>query len=245
MSEVLRLGLLAQFPELVHGFSERALGSVHPEEAGGRHRLAESLGIAPGALVPTQQMHGDRVVAVPGPEYGCTARRRGVDGLVTAMPGFFLLGYFADCVPLLAYDPVRRAVGLAHAGWRGTLRGIAGRLVQKMAVEFSTRPEDLVVGLGPSIGPCCYEVGPEVVAGVRERLPRPAALLRPNPEHSGHAWLDLWEANRQLLQEAGVPEGQIEVAGLCTACHVERFFSFRREGRLNGLFGAVIGLREG
>jgi len=242
MAEPVRFQVLAPFPELVHGISDRTFGSVHPPEDGGRRRLAEALGISPEALVPTRQVHRDEVVVVPGPAYGCWRGGHGADGLVTATPGLYLLGYFADCVPILAYDPVHRAVGLAHAGWRGTLLGIAGRLVEAMERNFGTSAADLRVGLGPSIGPCCYEVGEEVIAGVRSRLPEPEALLRPG--RPGHAYFDLWEANRQALRRAGVPEGQIELAALCTSCHVERFFSYRREGGLRGLFGAVIGLRE-
>lgn len=243
MADLFRFTLLSGFPALVHGISDRTFGSVYPEGAGGRQRLAQALEISPEALVPTRQVHGDRVIVVTGTEDPQGGPGLGVDGLVTGRPGLFLQGYFADCVPILAYDPRRGAVGLAHAGWRGTLFKIATRLVERLTTVYGTDPADLVVGLGPSIGPCCYEVGPEVVAGVRERLPQPGRLLRST--RSGHAYFDLWEANRELLVRAGVRRQQIELAGLCTACHVERFFSYRREGGLNGLFGAVIGLRDG
>ncbi len=240
---VLRFELLSGFSELIHGFSDRTLGSVHPEAAGGRLRLAAALGIDPGALMPTRQVHRDEVVRVPGPLYGNWQGGHGADGLTTDVGGLYLLGYFADCVPILAYDPLRRAVGLAHAGWRGTLLRIAERLVDEMVAAWGTRPRDLVVGIGPAIGPCCYEVGAEVIAGVREQLPGGDGLLAPG--RPGHAFLDLWEANRQALLRAGVLPDKIQVLGLCTACNVERFFSYRREGRLEGLFGAVIGMREG
>ena len=242
VSELFRFANLAAFPGLIHGISDRSSGSVYAEKARGRQRLAEALGIAVDALVPTRQVHADEVVRVPGPRYGCWGGQRGADGLITATPGIFLLGFFADCVPILAYDPVRRAVGLVHAGWRGTLLGIAGRLVKEMVAAFCTRPQELVVGVGPSVGPCCYEVGAEVL-DVLQRLPGGDGLLRPG--RPGHAYLDLWEANRQVLLHAGVPSVQIEVAGLCTACNVERFYSYRREGKLNGLFGAVVGLEAG
>jgi YfiH family protein len=239
VADLLQFQLLQPFPELVHGISDRACGSVYPVEAGGRTKLAAALGIAEASLVPTRQIHRDEIVRVPGPLYGCWSGQHGADGLITDVPGLFLMGYFADCVPVLAYDPVLRAVGLVHAGWRGALLRIAERLVAEMAGAFGTRPGDLCVGIGPAIGPCCYEVGEEVIAGV-EHLPEPEGLLRPG--RPGHAYLDLWEANRRALLRAGVPPEQIEVAGLCTACQVDRFFSYRREGRLNGLFGAVIGL---
>jgi YfiH family protein len=230
--------ILRPFPELVHGISERTLGSVYPEDAGGRPRLAAALGIPQRAFVSTRQVHGGDIVRVPDPGWD---DERGKDGLITVTPGCYLLGYFADCVPLLAYDPVRRAVGLAHAGWRGTVRRIAEHLVAELVAAFGVRPEDLHVGIGPSIGPCCYEVGAEVIAQVRAQLPEGAELLLPG--RPGHAFLDLWAANRQGLVRAGVRPERIEVAGQCTSCHVERFFSYRREGQLNGLFGAVIGIR--
>jgi YfiH family protein len=235
---LLRFGVLQSFPELVHGLSDRHLGSVYPETEGGRPRLAAALGIPPGALVPTRQVHGCEIVRVPDPKWDGTS---GKDGLITATPGIYLMGYFADCVPILAYDPVRQAVGLAHAGWRGTLLRMAERLVESLGTAFGVQPENLRVGIGPSIGPCCYEVGAEVIAGVREHLPDGEALLRVG--RLGHAFLDLWEANLQGLVRAGVQPEHVEVAGLCTSCHVERFFSYRREGRLNGLFAAVIGMR--
>ena len=237
-----RFHLLRSFPELAHGISDRACGSVYPEEEGGRLRLAEALGVSPAALVPTRQVHGDEIMRVPSPAYGRWRSQRGADGLITVLPGVFLMGYFADCVPILAYDPVHRAVGLAHAGWRGTLLRIVERLVAEMGAAFGTRPQDLRVGIGPSIGPCCYEIGEEVIAGVRKQLPDAEALLRPGLP--GHAFLDLWTANRQGLLRAGVLAAHVEVSQQCTSCHVERFFSYRREGRLQGLFGAAIGVRE-
>lgn len=242
MPELVRFRLLVAFPEVVHGISDRTFGSVHPPEDGGRRRLAEALGIPPEAMVSTRQVHRDEVVVVPGPAYGCWRGGYGADGLVTNTPGLYLLGYFADCIPILAYDPVRQVVGLAHAGWRGTILGIARRLVEVMQRTFGTMPGDLYIGLGPSIGPCCYEVGEEVIAGVRAHLPEPETLLRPG--RPGHAYFDLWEANRRTLRQAGVPGAQIELSGICTSCRVDRFFSYRREGGLRGLFGAVIGLRE-
>jgi len=235
---LLRFEVLQSFPELVHGISDRTSGSMYPQDAGGRPRLAAALGIPERALVPTRQVHGSEIVRVPDPGWDDA---RGKDGLITVTPGRYLLGYFADCVPLLAYDPVRRAVGLAHAGWRGTVQRIAERLVAELVAAFGVQPEDLRVGIGPSIGPCCYEVGTDVIAQVREELPEGGELLRSG--RPGHAFFDLWAANRQGLVRAGVRPAHIEVTAQCTSCHVERFFSYRREGQLNGLFGAVIGIR--
>jgi hypothetical protein len=233
---------LAHFSELVHGISNRTMGSVYPPQEGGRQRLAAALGLSESTLFSTKQVHEVDILQVPSPAYGRWSNGRGADGLITATPGVCLMGYFADCVPLLAYDPVHRVAGLAHAGWRGTVQNIAGHLVEGMGRAFGCAPAGMYLGIGPAIGPCCYEVGEEVIARVQALFSTmPADVLRPG--RPGHACFDLWSANRRLLEQAGVPPEHIEVAGICTSCNVERYFSFRREGRLNGLFGAVIGVR--
>jgi YfiH family protein len=145
---------------------------------------------------------------------------------------------FADCVPIFLYDPKNRAVGLAHSGWLGTVRAAPVAAVQAMAEAFGTHPEDLYVGIGPAIGPDHYTVGSEVAEGMR-------ATFGPSAEnhlqtHDGEVYLNLWSANRHLLERAGVKS--IEVAELCTACHLEDWFSHRGEGRITGRFGAMIAL---
>jgi YfiH family protein len=240
--ELLRFRNLSAFAELVHGISDRSFGSVQRPDSPGRANLAAALGVPVQALVPTKQVHRAEVVLVPSAAYGRWEEGHGADALISCTPGVYLLGFFADCVPVLAYDPRQRAVGLAHAGWRGTLSGIARRLVEAMTAAFGTRPADLRVGLGPAIGPCCYEVG-EVVLAALNGWEDAQGLLRPG--RPGHAYLDLWEANCRVLLAAGVLREHVEVARLCTACHPDRFFSFRGEGRLNGLFGAAIGLARG
>jgi YfiH family protein len=169
------------------------------------------------------------------------------DAMVTADPGVYLSMRFADCAPILLYDPVREAVGLAHAGWRGTVKNVAGAVVQAMVSELGCSPETMTAVVGPSIGPCCYQVGDETIRAVEAAFPRReptdgngAQLLK---RRNGHrAYFDLWEANRRQL--AAVSVGQVVVAGLCTACHTDRFFSHRAERGHTGRFGVVIGYRE-
>jgi YfiH family protein len=180
-------------------------------------------------------VHGARVAVV-----GLEHRGRvfqATDGLVTAAPGVALMLRFADCVPVLFYDRRRRAIGLAHAGWRGLPAGVVGATVATMIESLGCRPADLWAGIGPSIGPCCYEVGPEVVEQVK------AAVNGGDPFRSvhGRVHLDLWAAVQSQLEEAGV--GEIEVAQLCTACHTDEWFSHRAERGKTGRFGVVIGLR--
>ncbi|MCC7353435.1 MAG: peptidoglycan editing factor PgeF, partial [Anaerolineae bacterium] len=188
-------------------------------------------------LVTCGLVHGTRALPV-GP-----AERGGffpaTDALLTAAPDIPLLLCFADCVPIILYDPARRAVGLVHAGWRGTLAGASATAVAQMAATYGSRPADLHAAIGPAIGPCCYEVGPEVVERVCAAIPDAASVLRDG--HGDRAHFDLWEANRKQLVAAGV--GQVEVAGLCTACHRDEFFSHRGDGGRTGRFGVVVMLR--
>jgi YfiH family protein len=143
---------------------------------------------------------------------------------------------FADCTPIWLYDCRRGAVGLAHAGWRGTAAGVAGATVRAMEAAFGCRPADLVAGIGPSIGPCCYEVGADVAYafGVQG-----APFLHPQAPNKWH--LDMWAANQDQLADAGVR--RIEVAEMCTACNVVEWFSHRAESGQTGRMGALIALR--
>jgi hypothetical protein len=169
------------------------------------------------------------------------------DAMITAEPGVYLSMRFADCVPILLHDPIRRAVGLAHAGWRGTVKNVAGAAVQAMVGQWGCSPETMTAVIGPAIGPCCYQVGSEIIQAVEAAFPRrgptgdgSVSLLHRRTDH--RAYFDLWEANRRQLVAAGV--SQVVVAGLCTACHTDHFFSHRAEQGHTGRFGAVIGYRE-
>ena len=213
-----------------------------------RRRLAEALAIPPGRLLKPRQVHGVDCLVVGSAETaaglpGLEDSPLVADCLLTAEPDLYLFMTFADCVPVLLHDPTRGVVGLAHAGWKGTLAGIAQRAVLVAREAFGSRPEDLLVGIGPSIGPCCYEVGEEVAEAARRAFPKGADLLARVAGGSVH--LDLWRANALQLEAVGVPAANIEIAGTCSACNVDRFFSHRREAGKTGRMGAVIGLRGG
>jgi hypothetical protein len=169
------------------------------------------------------------------------------DGMVTADQGVFLTMRFADCVPVLLHDPVRRAVGLAHAGWRGTVKNVAGAAVHTMVRELGCSPENITAVIGPAIGPCCYEVGEDVIQSLQASFHGGAledTVNRLFSRRNGrHAHFDLWEANRQQLVAAGV--GRVVMSGMCTACRTDRFFSHRAERGRTGRFGVVIGYRDG
>ncbi len=172
-----------------------------------------------GRVVTLRQTHSDIVWTVRQSE-GCLGDG---DALITDEPGLLLAIRTADCVPILLADPVRRVVAAVHAGWRGTVAGILTQTLGQMRAHYETNPLDVVAAVGPAIGPCCFEVGPEVPLPVVDRR------------------ADLWKANREQLTKAGV--GQIWVAERCTMCEPETFYSFRR-AKDTGRMVSAIGIRE-
>jgi YfiH family protein len=183
------------------------------------------------------QVHSADVVFADHPR-PMEGEYRKADILLTDNPGVTLFMRFADCTPVLLYDPRKRAVGIVHAGWLGTVRGAARAAVGAMRERYGSHPQDLLAAIGPSIGPDHYEVGADVIARVRETFgARAGDLLL---AHGGSLHFDLWKANQALLEEAGVE--QIEVAGICTACHPKDWYSHRGEKGKTGRFGALIGL---
>jgi YfiH family protein len=196
-------------------------------------RIYAALDLGAGQVVTARQVHGNRVAVVTGRDAGEVIPN--TDGLVTATPGLALLLRFADCQPILVYDPEHHVLGLAHAGWRGVALGIARRLVEAMQETFGSQPSALLAGLGPAIGPCCYAVGHEVAAAMGYALPDWKRAMVPEGEDGWR--LDLEAANTQLLAAAGVV--QIEQAGICTACRNDEFFSHRADGGRTGRFAVA------
>lgn len=206
-----------------------------------RQRLADALRIEATSFVFCQQVHGSRVERVVRDDAG--AVRLDADGLLTADAMTPLSLVFADCVPVALYDRRRHVLAVCHAGWRGTVAGIAADTVAAMRSAFDTDPADIVAGIGPSIGPDSYEVGTDVVTAA-ERLPDADRLFRFRNGSGRNPHFDLWEANRSQLVQAGVPESQIEVSGIDTARNTADFFSHRAEHGQCGLFSMVAWLHE-
>jgi YfiH family protein len=212
-----------------------------------RRRFLASVGLLPGRTVGVQQVHGTRVVTMTAADGGAgvlpdAPLPEAADALITDTPGLGLLVLAADCVPLLFWDPVRRAVGAAHAGWRGSVAGIAVQTVAAMAAAFGCRPGDLVVGIGPAIGGCCYEVDGPVLTALDAQQPGHATAVTQPSARPDRRMLDLKALNRLQLTAAGVPPASLEVSDLCTACHSDLLFSERRLGRPCGRLGAAIAL---
>ena len=200
-----------------------------------RRLLAEHAGYDPAQLVATRHVHGTNVYRV-GEPLGADAE---FDGLVCDRPGPILGAFAADCIPILFADPIARVCGAAHAGWRGTVAGVAKNVIVRMQ-ELGAKPADICVALGPSIGPCCFEVGPEVVAEFRAALGDVPGLVVQGP-HKEH--LDLRVATRAILERADVRAENIDDRPPCTKCESDRFFSYRRDGMQGGVHMAFIGLR--
>lgn len=203
-----------------------------------RRRFYAVVGVERSAVVHTIQVHGAHVAAVGLSDVKVV--QPATDGLVTDTPGLPLVMAFADCAPVMFFDPVRCVVGISHAGWRGTVAGICQATVAKMADVFGCRPADIRAAIGPAIGPCCYEVGQDVLEAVRRSFGTIEGLAVPG--RRGRFHFDQWAANELALERAGVTK--IERSDLCTACHVDEFYSHRAEGGRTGRFGAIIALRE-
>ncbi len=202
-------------------------------------RIYAALGVDAAHVCTVWQVHGAETIYARQPR----ADRRWLaraDGIITDQVGLALMMRFADCVPILFYDPTHKAIGLAHAGWRGTVLGAAESTLRAMQHTFGTRPPDVQAAIGPSIGPQRYQVGEEVVEAVQKAFGETDGLIRRAAD--GSAYLDLWAANRRALERAGVL--QIALAGLCTASHTDEFYSHRAEKGRTGRFGVVMALEE-
>jgi len=203
-----------------------------------RRRFLRAVGCEDVPLVTMRQQHSDRVVVLQEP-LAATSVPPPCDGLVTTAKGVLLGVLTADCLPILIFDRRTRARAAVHAGWRGTLARIVGKTLDVMASHFGTRPDDCHVAIGPAIHRCCYEVGPDVVEPFQREFPRADEFLF-SDGRSGTAHLDLMAATRQQLLARSVPADQISVCSLCTACHNELFFSYRREGGSNRPVGRML-----
>ena len=249
---------------VVHGISTRLggasaapyatlnlAGRVGDDPEAVRHNRKAFLGLLghrPESTVGVRQVHGNRVVIAGRDDAGrglvpAAPPTEEADGLITRDAGIALLVLAADCVPILLWDPVRRVCGAVHAGWRGTVAGIVEEAVRSMGAAFGSRPEDLLAGVGPAIGRCCYEVDAAVAGPLEAEQPAIASRVL-EPARRGHWMLDLPGANRLQLLEAGLSEGNLEVMDLCTSCHRDLLYSQRAEGYPCGRFGAVIALKE-
>jgi purine-nucleoside/S-methyl-5'-thioadenosine phosphorylase / adenosine deaminase len=188
-----------------------------------------ALGLESTSVRYARQVHGDVCIDA---DLGTRAGLMGTgDALFTRRRMRPLAVFTADCVPLIVVDPERPALGVAHAGWRGTVRGIAGRLVAALVEQTGARVDRIRAAIGPSIGPCCYEVDEPVIGEFTRTYGADRLARWSRASRSGHVMLDLWSANEDLLVDAGVERTRIDNARLCTACHPELLYSYRKGNR--------------
>ena len=215
-----------------------------------RKKFAQSLGFDIADIVTPNQVHGEKIFRVDELYRGRGSTNYAdsipeTDALITDVPKLPLMLCFADCVPIFFVDVDNRAIGLAHGGWRGTFKKIAAKTLLKMSDEFGTRPENCLIGIAPSIGACCYEVGGEVVSKCKEIFPANVDELL--TERDGKIFLDLWRANVVQLLEVGALAENIDVAGECTCCNDGWYFSYRAAHQKNldrtGRIAAFIALK--
>jgi polyphenol oxidase len=209
-----------------------------------RHRMAETANIPLDAFVMANQVHGLHVEIVTQKHRSCGALYKdnsllATDGMLTNEPELCLFVMGADCVPLIFYDPINTIIGAAHAGWRGTVHNMAGAMVKKMIETFNCNPANIRVGIGPSIGPCCYQVGEEVENAVIKNFGTTDGFLI-KPATAENIIFDLWFTNRYQLLAAGIHKENIETSGICTLCNQNHFFSSRGDKGITGRFGAGI-----
>lgn len=236
-------GVFHGFTERSGGCSEGAFASLNLGLSSGdepsrveanRAHLLQRLGVPSARVCAFDQVHGDRVLqGRPG------WFREEADAVTSDDPDLLLVVSVADCLPLLWFDPEHGAVAAAHCGWRGTVKRLAGAVVEAMRERYGSDPAQLQVRIGPGIRGDCYQVGAEVTAAFEE-AGFPAGVARADPSAPGRALLDLVAANRSALEAVGVPAANVRALGGCTHCQPQRFYSYRRDGGVTGRHWAFV-----
>jgi YfiH family protein len=202
-----------------------------------RNLLFQAFNLASNSIYDVWQVHSDTVICTDEPRSPVIPHQK-ADAIITNRQNVVLLMLFADCVPIILYDPVQKAVGIAHAGWKGTVLQVAAKAVERMKFCYGSQPSNIRAAIGPSIGPDHYTVGTDVIQSIRNAFgPVSDDFFQDN--NSGII-LDLWKCNSYILEQIGVEH--VEVAGICTACHTEDWFSHRAEHGQTGRFGVLVGL---
>lgn len=249
------------FPFIRHGFSTRLGGVSQPpfdamnlsftrgdDETAVRRNFemfCQAVGVSTQHLVLSKQTHGIRLHYATEADRGNGFDRpntlEDIDGLYTDRPDVVLCTQYADCVPLFFLDPRKKVIALSHAGWRGTVADMAGTTVRTLQDAFGCSPDDLLCGIGPSIGVCCFEVDAPVfdAFAATRRLSGEWFTALPNEKFR----IDLWQVNRIFLEQAGIAPSHISVSGLCTHCRPDEFWSHRTTGAVRGSLAAVLSLK--
>lgn len=196
-------------------------------------------------LVLSSQIHEDAIYKASCNDRGkgivVDSDIKGIDGLITNEKNTALTLFSADCILVMVVDKEKKAIGACHAGWKGTVKAITKKLIERMQEEYGTRPENVIACICPGIGPCCFEVKNDVLIEFEKVFGRDNDIILYAKE-DGKANINLWNANRRLLSMAGVKDENIHVIDMCTCCDDEKFYSYRRDGKMTGRMAAVIEL---
>ena len=208
-------------------------------------RFCAAIGTSAADVVVSKQEHHPNIRNITAADRGRGVTRDrdydDVDGMLTNEPNVVLCTQYADCVPLFFLDPVKRVVGVSHSGWKGTVARIGAVTVERMCRDYGCRREDILAGIGPSIGPCCFEVDAPVYDAFAPMDLFDDGCFRARGEKFD---LNLWEINRRILKAAGLSDEQITVTDLCTRCHNDVFWSHRATGGIRGSLAGMIALTE-
>ncbi len=261
--DLFRFGNLEKFDTIDHfitgragGFSKGPFASMNTGFHVGdndwyvlqnRKKLASMLGVDLTGFTFASQTHSSNVTLVDQCKRGKGSTESetaipNTDALITKTKGIFICIQVADCVPIILYDPENRAAAVIHAGWRGTLRKVTEATIRMMMQTFETHPSELVAGIGPSNGPCCYEVGEDVKNEALKSLGSIKDVIKPTKKKEKYIF-DQWHANLLQLRYAGVKEKNIEIAGICSQCHSDNFYSSRKDNGITGRTTAGIMLK--
>lgn len=206
-----------------------------------RKRIASAIGVEVSDLTYTHQTHTTNVAVVEERDRG--SRFMETDGMVTNVPGICLVTFYADCVPLFFVDPVHKAIGLSHSGWRGTVNKMGKITVETMQRQYGTDPGQIIAAIGPSICQDCYEVSEDVIQEFKAKFAEPLWPELFYKKENGRYQLNLWKANQAVLMEAGIQRENIAVTNLCTHCNPEILFSHRSTGVQRGNLSAFLALK--
>jgi len=211
-------------------------------------RMTDAIGVPYDSMVFSKQTHTTNVRVVSAKDCGKGILKpldyEEVDGMITDVPGICLVTFYADCVPLYFVDPVNRAIGMSHSGWRGTVGKIGQVTLKKMGQQYGTRPEDVRAAIGPSICQDCYEVSEDVIEEFRQHFPGEKWDALFYAKENGKFQLNLWQANQHILLDCGIKKEHLAVTNLCTCCNEKLMFSHRASKGKRGNLGAFLALKE-
>ena len=238
--EQIKFKIFSEYEDMIsHGITCRGNDFMHvdvisPDFILSKENLSKELNIEEKDMFFVNQVHDKNIRII---DENSKNNILEYDGLMTNCSGKLLATCYADCVPLLFFDPEKKVVASVHSGWKGTIKFIGKEAVYEMKNKYGSNVEDILVGIGPSIGPCCFEVNRDVYDQFRKVLPIGAF------EDNGKMYVDLWNANIKMLLDIGVKRENIECKGICTSCNSGRFYSYRKGDKDKGRMAAYIMLK--